>query len=223
MTAMKKSTSILITIFVITLLFCFFVPIIFYKPVSPIERSSKELTLIVTKVGEQTDTTLKSFNIIRIDLNEAERYYDPYINITDGDGAEIKPILAIQETEGISAPRMVFNRGWRKVVKFNELDSVLSIGIDTEGIMPRTAEEMEADVYESRTLNIVIPSGSEEIGTLQVPPGMLESISGKGGNIVLKDFKNAELNVGISNINVEAENCSFKSYMVSPSELTVDY
>lgn len=211
---MKKSTLILIAIFGITILFFFFAPIIFYKPISPEDWSAKELTVTISTEGDSTDITLSNFNKVKLDLSEAERYYYPYIQITDERGNGVRLQLAIQEMEGLESPRMLVTTGWMKVLKINELDSVLSIGIDTEGLMPLTAEEEEGEAYYSRYLNIVVPYGCREIGTLQVPPGMLSNVSGSGGNILLRDFKNAELNVAIDYIDVEAENCSFKQYTV---------
>lgn len=215
MTAMKKSTTILIAIFVTTLLFCFFAPIIFFRPVSPEEDESLSFTVKITNDGEPMDTTLKDFTKIMFDLSDDRELYDRYFNIANESGSLIHPILVIQEMKGIGAPRLLVNDGWKNVLEIHWEDSVLSIGIDYVNLILLTEEEdTETDGYYSKILDIVVPSGCEEIGVLQVPPGMLESISGDGGNIVLRDFKNAELNVAINYIYVDAENCSFKRYIV---------
>lgn len=213
---MKKTTYILIIGLALSMVFCFFIPAIFFKKVrySEVEHTVKLNPNPQERLVEQS---LPRFESVDLNLDP----HDLYCDIHNESGDWMTPVIIIEESDSVSLPMLKLNESWAEILRINVIDSALEIKIDSRALKKRFAqnnkysnsddtESQGADVSDYAT--IVIPEHEELLGTLIVPRHMLTYLGGNGIDANLSGFKDAELVISYSSFT--AQECSFKSLTV---------
>lgn len=189
---MKKTTYILGAAIGVILMFCFFLPVIFFKAQ---DTSIKEREIVLKcKPGEKGQVTvLPEFHY----LENIGNSNDYSLALYDTVGRIVTPRFRIVESDSISAPTLEVNPAWNGILKARKDVDGISVYIDVK--------QPEYDY-----VSIVIPEDAMEAGVLTVPKGMLTAINNSNFDISLYDFKDAELTLDASMSEFIAENCSFR-------------
>lgn len=188
---MKKTTYILGAAIGVILIFCFFLPVIFFQVKASVE--GREI-ILKSKPGEKgVETVLPEFS----HLQQIGNRDDYSISLYDSVGRLVTPRFRIVESDSVSVPKLEVNPAWNGILKASKDVDGMSVYIDVK---------RPEDSY----VSIVIPEEAMEAAILTVPKGMLTAIYNSMFDISLYGFKDAELTLDKTLTEFKAEDCSFR-------------
>ena len=188
---MKKTTYILGAAIGVILMFCFFLPVIFFQVKDSVE--GREI-ILKSKPGEKgLVTVLPEFDRLQKIGNPG----DYGITLYDTLGRLVTPTLRIVESDSVSSPKLELNPAWNGILKASKDIGGMCVFIDVKR-------------QEGSYVSIVVPEDAMEAGVLTVPEGMLTAINNSTFDISLYGFKDAELTLDKTLTEFKAEDCSFR-------------
>lgn len=190
---MKKTTYILASAITLLLIFCFFLPVIFFKANVSITETTIFLKHTPGEAGKEI--VLPGFSKL-VELG-GESYT---VSICDSLGQLVKPSITIEESDSVNSPVLRVNPMWNNLV---EADTVPQVGLI----------RINAQLPENTYAHVIVPDNETEIAVLTMPRGMLKEIIESNIELKLADFKDADLSL-YRNRKVTAENCTFRNLKV---------